>query len=88
MASPSPELNAIAREIAFDAHQGRYEIQLAVHIPGIANRLPDELSRTWAPQPKPIPPELHDIRATTAPARDATFWKTWVSAGRGNYRQR
>ena len=88
MVSSSPDLNAIAREIALDAHRGSYEIDLAVHIPGIANKLPDELSRAWAPEAKPFPPELRGVQQVEAPPRDAEFWTTWVSSGRGAYRRR
>ena len=48
LASRSPALNLIARELALDSVLGLYTVGVAEHIPGIANVLPDDLSRLWA----------------------------------------
>ncbi len=47
LASRSPDLNLIARELALDAVLGLYTIGMATHIPGVSNKLPDDLSRMW-----------------------------------------
>ena len=42
------------------------------HVPGVANVLPDRLSRMCAPKGEPLPPELADIDRV-AVARDRGF---------------
>ena len=88
MQSPSPSLNLIAREIALDATLGLYHLGVAVHIPGIANRLPDDLSRLWAPEPHQIPPELVDVPQHQVPVLGGTFWRTSAPAHRGGLQAR
>ncbi len=58
LSSRSPDLNLIARELALDAVLGLYTIGMATHIPGVSNKLPDDLSRMWAPEPHPFPSAL------------------------------
>ena len=81
--SASPSLNLIAREIALDATLGLYRVGVAVHIPGLANKLPDDLSRMWAPDPHEFPTELQDVPQHNAPKFDNTFWKSARPAHRG-----
>jgi hypothetical protein len=76
LCSRSPALNLIAREVALDAVLGLYSVGLAVHIPGVSNKLPDDLSRMWAPDPHSFPPALSGIPEVRAPPRDRTFWRT------------
>ena len=76
LASRSPDLNLIARELALDAVLGLYTIGMATHIPGVSNKLPDDLSRMWAPDPHVFPIELSGIPEVMAPPRDRTFWRT------------
>ena len=82
MASRSTALNAIAREVALDTATGQYTIEVATHIPGIANKLPDDLSRLWAPEPHDFPTELRGIPESPASPRDPTFWRTARKAHR------
>ena len=86
MCSTSPSINAISRELALDSTEGCYTVDLATHIPGISNTLPDELSRAWDPSPKPFPRELLNVKRRAALKRDSSFWRTWTSGGRGSTR--
>ena len=76
LASRSPDLNLIARERALDALLGLCTIGMAMHIPGVSNKLPDDLSRMWAPDPHVFPIELSGIPEAMAPPRDRAFWRT------------
>ena len=76
LSSKSPNLNLVARELALDAVLGLYTIGMAVHIPGVSNKLPDDLSRMWAPEPHACPLELVDIPEHSLPLRDGSFWRT------------
>ena len=76
LASSSPALALIAREIALDSVLGLYTVGIAVHIPGVSNMLPDDLSRMWAPEPHEFLSVLVGVPEDKAPERDRTFWKT------------
>ena len=76
LTSPSPALNLIARELALDRALGLYTIGVATHIPGASNKLPDDLSRMWAPEPHTLPIELANVQRVQEPIRDKHFWKT------------
>ena len=80
LASPDPKLNLIAREIALDTAEFIYEPSLLEHIPGVANVVPDILSRFFSPEPKPFPSCLHHLCPTPVPVRDHSFWRTCVDA--------
>ena len=88
MSSPAPGLNLIARELALDSVLGLYTVGLAVHIPGVANKLPDALSRMWAPEPHAFPIELEGVDETPVPPRSGHFWRTAVVRHRGGNRGR
>ena len=72
-----PSLNAVAREIALDVCEGKYEVNLLEHIPGITNIIPDVLSRVYSPDPLPWPKELTGVRQRDPPSRDSAYWRTW-----------
>ena len=76
LTSTSQALNVIARELALDAVLGLYSIGLAVHIPGVSNTLPDDLSRMWAPEPHPFPASLAGVPESAPPLRNRMFWRT------------
>ena len=76
LTSSSQALNLVARELALDRALGLYSIGVATHIPGISNKLPDDLSRMWAPEPHPLPEELRHVQQVQEPSRDSSFWKT------------
>ena len=79
----APALNAVAREIALDAADNKYQITLLRHIPGVANIIPDALSRQFDPKPKEFPRKLLELQRFEAPRRDAKFWRTWATAPPG-----
>ena len=86
LASSSPALNLISRELALDSVLGLYTVGLCIHIPGVANNLPDALSRMWAPDAYKFPRELVGVPETPAPARDGKFWKTAMPKHRAGRR--
>ena len=75
LASPDPKLNLIAREIALDTAEFIYEPSLLEHIPGVANVVPDILSRFYSPEPKPFPSCLSHLKPDPVPVRDRSFWR-------------
>ena len=77
LASKSPMLNAIARELSLDLAEGDYHIELLSHIPGVANTLADAASRLYAPEPKEIPATLVNVRRIILEPRGANFWRTF-----------
>ena len=46
------------------------------HIPGVANSVPDALSRLTAPSPASFPDALSGAARNWSPARDRSFWVT------------
>ena len=76
-ATGSRTLGIIARELALDVASCIYSPDVAEHIPGIANVLPDALSRrfepkkTWSP-----PPELAQAVEHVPPLRDRSYYRT------------
>ena len=78
MASPTPALNAIGREIAYDSALGDYLVQVHEHVVGVSNKVPDWLSRVRAPGPlKGQRPEvLGALSGRQVPGRGADWWRT------------
>ena len=80
LASPSEPLNAIGREMAFDSAQGAYFVALFEHVPGVANKVPDWLSRVRRPPAAgsqgPRPVQLDGAESLSVPVRDASWWRT------------
>jgi hypothetical protein len=74
-----PHLNAVAREIALDSADNLYQIQVLRHVPGVANIIPDALSRLSCPSPKALPREVAAATRIDTLKRDSTFWRTWAS---------
>ena len=74
MASKSSEVNKIAQELALDWALDKYTVRLLRHTPGIANTVPDILSRIYSPEPKPVPIFLNSAKEVTVPARTSAFW--------------
>ena len=52
LSSSSPALSRVAAEFALDRALLALRVDIAVHIPGVANNLADALSRLSAPEPK------------------------------------
>ena len=77
--------NLVAREMALDIAESVYRPDIAEHIPGIANRICDDLSRLFVPgQEKSIPRVLENIPRVTLPRRDRSFFRTLVPPSRGS----
>jgi len=76
LASPSPAINAIAREVALDVAVSRYGIDVWAHLPGTENVLADALSRLSEPGASYCIPEvLTDIPRAECGAREADWWE-------------
>ena len=80
MASHSEALNAVGREIAYDTALGDYQVSLHEHLPGVANKVPDWLSRVRSPavagSDNPAPEALAEAVRLDVPCRDDAFWRT------------
>ena len=76
LASRSPALNLIAREIALDAAELSAPLDVLTHIPGVSNIIPDHLSRLSAPQSHQVPECLRTVPRTIIKRRDPSFWTT------------
>ena len=74
-ASP-PTLTSLHGSSSWTLSWGLYTVGRATHIPGVSNRLPDELSWLWAPKPHPLPQPLQRVPPQRPPVRDRWFWKT------------
>eukprot|EP00435_Cladocopium_sp_Y103_P060722 s646_g22.t1 len=74
----SKALTLIAREYALDLGQAQWRPDLVTHVPGIANKTCDALSRRWDPskQPFTVPETLQTARETCPGPRPLSWWKT------------
>jgi len=78
----SPALGIIARELALDVAHAVYQPDIVAHVPGIANKLPDMLSRrhepgyTWS-----TPAILSGAEAHVPPQRDEAYYSTLLPPG-------
>ena len=77
LASPDPKLNSIARELALDCAFFYKEPDYFEHTPGVANVIPDHLSRLKAPTPSSFPSILNGVNETAVQTRDTLFWKSF-----------
>ena len=87
LSSSSASLNLIARELALDSILGLYSLGLATHNPGVANVLPDDLSRLWAPDKHSFPKALQGVPEVPTPTRGIDFWKSVGPSQRGGKRR-
>ena len=74
--SRSKPLNAVIREIALIEARAGASCLTTKHIPGVANTVPDALSRVSAPRPTHLPQEVSRAIRCIAPIRDNKFWIT------------
>ena len=75
----SESLGLIARELALDIAKSSFAPDEAVHIPGIANKAADHLSRLFDPsfpQPPTLPPYLPEHLKHECSTREEGWWKT------------
>ena len=83
----SAGLSMIAREVALLRAELDLELSRFVHIPGVANKWADALSRMMAPEPCAFPRELEGLPGSVPPARDDNFWVSLFPEGRRLARQ-
>ena len=64
------------REIALAEALRGAPLPIIRHIPGLANAVPDALSRLTAPVPAAFPEALNGVIRSFPQKRDAEFWPT------------
>ena len=73
--SKSPTLNLIGRELAFEFGNCSFKPKFQAHTPGVANVIPDLLSRKFQPGvPFQLPPCLRSVQEFFPPARDSSYY--------------
>ena len=72
-ASPAGPLNKLLLMVSLHNVDLAGGLQWLEHVPGVANVLPDHLSRMAAPQGEPLPPELAPVERVDV-ARDQQVW--------------
>ena len=68
-------LNRVARELALDLALSRYRLGVVEHLRGVANVVPDALSRLSAPDPKPFPLACLACPRMLPPPRTPSWWR-------------
>ena len=73
----SPSLNIVAREVALDMGDCAYKPQIITHVPGIAIKSADTLSRRYQPRTPlfKLPEFLRDGQEAHLPKRDEKYYK-------------
>ena len=75
LSSPSDSLRRVACELALEEAESPFGILTVAHTPGIANKLPDELSRRFQPgKTWSTPSRLKHISESKIIDRDDNFW--------------
>jgi hypothetical protein len=74
--SRAKPINAVIREIALTEALHGAPLPIVRHIPGVANVVPDALSRLSAPRPSPLPETLSGVIRSWPQVRDGSFWPT------------
>ena len=77
----APSLGLIARELALDLAEATFAPEIrAHHLPGVANKLADVLSRRHMPCSSAwsVPSCLLNVPEASTPIRDETFYRTLV----------
>ena len=77
--SPEPRMNRIARELALDLAEAKYELDFLVHIPGLDNDIADALSRLFQPEGGGAVPTAFGRARCMHPAVRSNAW--WETAG-------
>ena len=73
----SPAVNLIAREVALEIGDSRYRPSIRDHLPGIANKIADALSRKFCPDKAFTLPEcLKNVTEVTVPVRDEQYYES------------
>jgi len=75
LSSSAAVLNFLGAELALELEHADLRDLVPEHIPGTWNYTADALSRLSAPQPKPFPKSLEDIKRRRIPPRDARYFR-------------
>ena len=82
MSSSSGAIRKVLCELALDQADLDSGHSSLVHIPGLANKWPDALSRLWEPRPQKFPNELRgDPRTHVQPRTVDSFWRSLGAVG-------
>ena len=82
MSSSSGAIRRVLCELALDQAELDSGLSSLIHIPGLANKWPDALSRLWEPRPQKFPYELRGIPRTHVQLRTVDpFWRSLRAAG-------
>ena len=82
MSSSSGAIRKVLCELALDHAELDSGLASLIHIPGLANKWPDALSRLWEPRPQKFPYELESIPRTHVQLRTVdSFWRSLRAAG-------
>ena len=69
-------MSLVLQELALDEAELDDGCVRWTHVTGVANLLPDALSRLWAPVPKVVPASLVGVRRARVAVRRAGFWRS------------
>ena len=79
LSSSSSTLCIIGRELALEFGNGSYRPKIAEHLPGVVNKVADELSRQHEPGMKfVLPYVLVGVPETVAPLRCVSWYKAFT----------
>ena len=77
MKSKSPSMNFVGRELALTLSEAAVRPQICAHIPGIANKLADLLSRKFQPgEISSVPAVLRHVPEESIPMRTREWFQT------------
>ena len=73
----STSLGIISREMALDIAESAYSPDIATHVPGVANKGADVLSREFSPEKAAdLPAYLRSAKRVEVPPRTKAFYRT------------
>jgi hypothetical protein len=72
----SASLGIISRELALDISEAAYAPDVGVHVPGVANKGADILSREFSPDKAELPQMLRSAKRVAVPERDRQYFRT------------
>ena len=77
LASPTENVNTIAREVALDIAASTYGVEVATwgHVSGCLNDWADALSRLEAPEARVVPQALRSVSRAPLPKRSWLWWR-------------
>ncbi len=76
MKSSGPGTNVIAREMALDVAECHYTPTVLEHVRGPTNKVADQLSRLYAPDPQSFPHVLLNAKGFEITKRNKSMFRT------------